>query len=153
MQIKIITIGKVKEKYIAEQISEYKKRISVFAKLEIVELKAESFGDSNKEQAKRKEGDRLLEVLDKENDARLIALDEFGSEYTSKEFSQLICGENRRIVFVIGGTLGFDPRVLERVDEKLALSKMTLLHEMARLLLFEQIYRGIAIEKGKKYHY
>jgi 23S rRNA (pseudouridine1915-N3)-methyltransferase len=151
-RIKILSIGGVKEKYYQEAILEYKKRLSREVKLEIVELLAKSFSDSNMQEIKKQESQRILEYLDKNKDSKIFLLSENGEELDSVSFSKKIFSINEEIIFVIAGSLGFDFNILKGFS-RLSLSKMTFLHEMAKLILVEQIYRALNIEKGKKYHY
>ena len=141
-QIKILAVGKVKESCILEGIHEYLKRMK--GRIEIVEVK-----DSTKE----KEGIEIAGRLEKLDGFLAAALDEHGKEFTSLEFSEFIkANSNRSICFIIGGPDGLDKSILEGVDHTLALSRMTFTHEMARLLLVEQLYRAFSIIEGKKYH-
>jgi len=141
-QIKILAVGKVKENYILEGMHEYLKRMK--GRIEIVEIK-----DSTKE----KESIEITRKLEKLDRFLTAALDEHGKEFTSLEFSEFIkANSNRSICFIIGGPDGLDRSILEGVDHTLALSRMTFTHEMARLLLVEQLYRAFSIIEGKKYH-
>ncbi len=150
--IKIITIGKIKERWIEHGISEYIKRLKPYAKIEIVELKSESFSENQKEKAKQIESIRIEEALNKEKEAQAYFLDEYGENFTSKEFAYKIDKENGKIVFVIAGALGYNREILKNRN-LISLSKMTYTHTLARLILLEQIYRGVCIVKEKDYHY
>lgn len=152
LNIKIITIGKIKDKWIEHGVLEYIKRLSPYAKIEITELKSESFSDNNKQKAMAIESARIEEVLNREKDAIIYFLDEYGDSLTSKEFAYKLDKENGKIVFVIAGALGYNREILKNKN-LLALSKMTFTHTLARLLLLEQIYRSICIVKDKDYHY
>ena len=156
MKIKIYAIGKAKDFYLSG-INEYVKRISPYAKVEIVEVKDESIKEnpSNNEIAKaiEVEGDRVLKLL-KEKEY-LIGLDLNKKEYDSVEFSKFL--ENKltssgSISFVIGGSYGLSPKLKERCNDFLTLSKMTFLHQMTRLILLEQIYRAFKILNNETYH-
>lgn len=142
MLIKIITVGSIKDKNIAAKTAEYEKRLAAFAKIEIVELKD---GDKDKECT------RINDALAKEK-GYIIVLSEDGKNIASHQFSETIAGIDRKIVFVIGGPYGLSDAVKQRADLLLSLSKMTFTHELARLLLTEQIYRAVAIMRGIKYH-
>ena len=143
MQIKLLAVGKVKEGYIIEGIHEYLKRMRN-KRIEIAEVR-----DSTKEE----EGMDILKRLERLDGFLAVALDEHGKELTSLEFSGFIKNNfNKNLCFIIGGSDGLDSSVLERVDHAIALSRMTLTHEMARLLLVEQLYRAFSIIDGKKYH-
>jgi 23S rRNA (pseudouridine1915-N3)-methyltransferase len=152
LNIKIITIGKIKEKWIEHGILEYIKRLSAFARVEITELKSESFSSNNKQKAIAIESARIEEALNKEKDAVIYFLDEFGDNLTSREFAYKLDKENGKIVFVIAGALGYNREILKNKN-LISLSKMTFTHTLARLLLLEQIYRSICIVKDKEYHY
>jgi 23S rRNA (pseudouridine1915-N3)-methyltransferase len=142
MLIKIIAVGKIKDRGLQNKIAELSKWISRYAKLEIVELR-----DSNVEQ----EGDAILKSLGRDK-AFVFTLSEEGREFSSREFSGKLSGIDRKMVFIIGGPFGLSPAVKQRADCLLSLSQMTFTHEMARLFLLEQIYRAIDIAKGGKYH-
>ena len=152
MKIIIITIGKVRESYIKEGILEYTKRLGPFTKLKEIELKAESFSESTKEKAKNIEGKRILKALEKYEKENIFLLDENEKEYSSVEFSHLL-QKNTEIIFVTAGSLGWSDELKNSKYRKISLSKMTFPHEIAHLLLVEQIYRGITIINGKEYHH
>lgn len=142
MLIKIIAVGKIKDRGLQTKITEFTKWISRYAKLEIVELR-----DSNVE----KEGAAILKSLGKDK-AFVFCLSEEGKEFTSNKFSQKLAGIDQKLVFIIGGPFGLDPEVKQRADCLFSLSQMTFTHEMARLFLLEQVYRAIDIARGGKYH-
>jgi len=152
LNIEILTIGSVKEKWIKEGIEQYLKRLSPYARIKIIELKAEAFGSSQKEKAKTIESQKILDFLKNEKDSEIVFLDEYGKNSTSKEFGERLDKTINKVIFVIAGTLGYDREILENKNT-ISLSNMTFTHEMARLVLLEQIYRGICITKGKEYHY
>jgi 23S rRNA (pseudouridine1915-N3)-methyltransferase len=152
MNISIITIGKVKESYIREGILEYVKRLNPYVRIKEVELKPESFTVGSKERTKKIEGEKILNVLERFEKEDIFLLDENSLEYSSKKFSELLDIKNE-IVFVIAGSLGWSDDLRNSNYKKLSLSQMTFPHEIARLLLMEQIYRGVTIIKGKEYHY
>lgn len=155
MNIRIITLGKLKESYWREAEQEYLKRLSAFSKIEIIELKEESFSEKDlPEQIKLKEAEKILKILTK--DDFVITLDEHGSSYSSLEFSSKLNSwivANSNLTFIIGGPLGLDASILSRANAKLSLSKMTFTHQMIRTFLLEQIYRGFMIVNKRKYHY
>lgn len=151
-KIIIVSLGGVKEKFYQLAILEYEKRLSKDIKLEFVELPAKSFSDKNKDLIKKQESQRVLEFLEKNKGSEVFLLAEKGEELDSIEFSQKIFSINEPIIFVVGGALGLDFEVLSDY-KKLSLSKMTFLHEMTKVILLEQIYRALNIEKGKRYHY
>ena len=112
------------------------------------------FNDSNKDKTKKEEGEKILKFLEKKNRAEIFILHEKGSEYDSNSFAKVIKeNEGKEITFVIGGSLGFSEEVLKKYPKQISLSKMTFLHEMAKVILIEQIYRAITILKNKSYHY
>lgn len=151
-KIIILSLGGVKEKFYQLAISEYEKRLSKDIKLEFVELLAKSFLDKNRGLIKKQESQRISGFLEKNKGSEIFILTEKGEELDSVEFSQKIFSVNEPIIFVIGGALGLDFEILADY-KKLSLSKMTFLHEMTKVILLEQIYRAVNIEKGKKYHY
>ena len=141
--IRIIAVGKIKEPFFRQGIEEFVQRIQKYAKLEILEIK-----DSTKEA----EGEKHLRHV---RDNPCIALDAKGKQYLSEEFAALlkkIEQEGKHICFLIGSEKGLPHAVLQRADLVLSLSSMTFLHEMTRLILVEQLYRAITIQKGLKYH-
>lgn len=158
MNITIICVGKIKEKYLKSAIDEYTKRLSRYCKLNIVELADEKTPDnaSEKEELliKDKEGEAILKNI-KEN-MFVIALELKGNMLSSEELSNYIKdlgirGESN-IAFVIGGSLGLSKAVLERANYKLCFSKMTFPHQLFRVMLLEQVYRGFRIISGEPYH-
>lgn len=152
-QVTILAVGKIKEKALADLIAEYLKRIRPYAIVKMAELTAEPFTSSSKKQAKKKEGERMAKFLDQQKDAKIIVLDERGHNFDSFKFADYLEDVNVRMVFIIGGALGFDEEIIGRADKVMALSKLTFTHEMARLLLVEQLYRAATIKHGKEYHY
>ena len=158
MNITLITVGKLKEKYLKQAIDEYSKRLSRYCKLEIIELNDEKTPDnaSEKEEQliKEKEGKQILSKI-KEN-AFVIAMDLGGKNLTSEEFPKFIEQNgvmgNSNIVFLIGGSLGLSDEVKKRANYKLCFSKMTFPHQLFRVMLLEQIYRGFRIMKNEPYH-
>lgn len=153
----IVCVGRLREKYFAGAAEEYLKRLSRFGKMEMIELpdlpEPQNASDAQRAQVMEKEGEMILSRL-KTGD-RVIALCIDGPQYTSENFAKRI-QENEmrggRQVFVIGGSLGLSPAVIQRADEKLSLSQMTFPHQLARVLLLEQIYRACKINAGERYH-
>ncbi len=152
-QITILVIGRIKENTLADLIAEYLKRIKPYAVVKVTELAAEPFASSNKQQAKRKEGERIKKFLDQQKSAWIIVLDERGDNLDSYKLADWLEDAGIPIVFVVGGALGLDEEVIKQADRVMALSKLTFTHEMARLLLVEQLYRAATIKRGKVYHY
>ena len=158
MNITIISVGKLKEKYLKDAIAEYSKRLTRYCKLDIIELQDEKTPDnaSEKEEEliKEKEGKAILSKI-KEN-AFVIAMDLKGKQLTSEEFASFIENQgvigNSNIVFVIGGSLGISQEVIKRANQKICFSKMTFPHQLFRVMLLEQIYRGYRIMKNEPYH-
>ena len=158
MNIKIIGVGKLKEKYLKQGIAEYAKRLGKFCKFEIVEVpdeKApEKLSAAEMEGVKEKEGERILaKIRDKEY---VYALAIEGKERSSEEFAQEIAQlttyGRSDITFVIGGSLGLSPAVLKRAETKISFGRFTLPHQLMRLVLSEQIYRAFMINNGSPYH-
>lgn len=158
MNINIITVGKLKEKYLKLGIDEFKKRLSKYCKLEIIELddeKApENLSDKEMEMIKDKEGKKILGKV--KGNSYVIALAIDGKNLSSEELASTIeslgVRGNSHITFVIGGSLGLSDEVLDRADYKLSFSKMTFPHQLMRLILLEQVYRAFRINKGEPYH-
>lgn len=158
MNISIISVGKLKEKYLKDGIDEYKKRLSRYCSIEIIEVpdeKApENLSQKEEEQIKSKEGLAILKYI-KEN-TYVLALAINGNMLSSEGLSSFIgdLGINgtSNIAFIIGGSLGLSKEVLERANYNLSFSKMTFPHQLMRLILVEQIYRGYRIMQGEPYH-
>ena len=155
MKLQIIVLGKYKEKYWAQAEQEYLKRLSAWFKIEIAEIKEESFGDKDdKEKIKAKEADKILAKIPA--DSFVIALDENGVEFESEKFADKFKNwqeQGQNLVFILGGPLGLHSNILQKASFKLALSKMTFPHQMARVFLLEQLYRAQMINQNRKYHY
>ena len=151
--ITILAVGKIKEKHFAVGIDEYTKRLKPYVNLKVVELAPVSFSNANREKAKNEEGEKIVKYLDKNENKHIVILDEHGLDFTSHRFAEYLQELNKPIVFVIGGALGLSKDVLERADYTLALSQFTFPHELARLVLVEQIYRAATIANNKTYHY
>lgn len=158
MKITVITVGKMKEKYLRDAIAEYTKRLSKYCRLEIIEVADEKTPDAASEtvenQIRQKEGERILKYI--KEDAYVITLEIGGKMLDSVEFSKKIemLGVQGRshIIFVIGGSIGLGKEVLQKSDFGLSFSKMTFPHQLMRVILLEQIYRGYRIMAGEPYH-
>lgn len=158
MNISIITVGKLKEKYLKQGIDEYLKRLSSYAKVEVIEVADEKAPEELSTiemiQVKNKEGDRILAKI--HPDTYVIALAIEGKQKSSEELAdtldKLATYGKSKIAFVIGGSLGLSQDILQRADEKLSFSKMTFPHQLMRLILVEQIYRAYRINRGEPYH-
>ncbi|AUM67195.1 23S rRNA (pseudouridine(1915)-N(3))-methyltransferase RlmH [Brevibacillus sp. 7WMA2] len=158
MQITIITVGKLKEKYLKEGIAEYVKRLSAYCKLNVVEVNdekaPEELSATEMEQVKRKEGERILAHIKQDHYVIALAIEGqmWSSEKLSSEMDKLALHGRSQVAFVIGGSLGLADEVLKRADAKLSFSKMTFPHQLMRLVLVEQIYRAFRISRGEPYH-
>ncbi|WP_342558225.1 23S rRNA (pseudouridine(1915)-N(3))-methyltransferase RlmH [Metasolibacillus sp. FSL K6-0083] len=158
MNITIISVGKLKEKYLKMGIDEYAKRLSSYAKIDFIEVpdeKApEQLSDAEMGLVKKKEGERILSKIQDGTHVIALALD--GKMKTSEEMATdldaLMTYGKSKVAFVIGGSLGLHTDVLKRADEKLCFGKMTLPHQLMKLVLVEQIYRSFRIIKGEPYH-
>ncbi|WP_078414490.1 23S rRNA (pseudouridine(1915)-N(3))-methyltransferase RlmH [Priestia abyssalis] len=158
MNISIVTIGKLKEKYLKQGIDEYLKRLSTYTKVDIIELpdeKApENLSELEMEQVKLKEGERILAKISE--DTHVIALAIEGkmksSEELAKDIDQLATYGKSKIAFVIGGSLGLSKEVMKRANGTLSFSKMTFPHQLMRLILLEQVYRAFRINRNEPYH-
>lgn len=155
MKIKIIALGKIKEKYLKSGIDEFLKRLTPYASVSVVELNPIEIKDENlKDKILLDEGEKILSNI-KPLDF-VITLEIEGQQFSSEDFAQkikdLINNGTQEIVFVIGSSCGIGKNVSTRANLKMSMSKMTFLHEFARLILIEQIYRAFKINKGEKYH-
>ena len=158
MKITLLTVGKIKEKYWREALAEYSKRLSRYCKLEILEVADEKTSEEASkamgEAVLEKEGERLLKLI--KEDAYVITLEIQGKTLTSEAFGekieQLGVTGISHIQFVIGGSIGLSKKVRERSDYALSFSPMTFPHQLMRVVLLEQIYRGFRIVKGEPYH-
>lgn len=158
MKVKIIAIGKLKEKYLKNGIAEYGKRMSRFAKFEIVELADEKTPDNasaaQNQQIMEKEGERILAKISERDYVIVLAIE--GKQLSSAAFSKVIADATLRgysdIVFVIGGSLGLADKVKKRANLRLSFGLLTLPHQLMRLVLSEQIYRAFMIQQGSPYH-
>lgn len=158
MQVTILCVGKIKESFYTDAIREYVKRMSRYAKVDIIEVSDEKTPDRASEaeetEIKRKEGERLLSKM-KEN-MYVVALDLSGAEYDSLTFanhlSDCMLKGKSHIAFVIGGSLGLHSDVLARANEKLSFSKFTFPHQLMRVILLEQLYRANRIMNHEPYH-
>lgn len=148
--ITIITVGKIKEKYIKEGINDYLKRISKYTKVELIELEDESF---DKTKTLKKESEKILKKLNLKS--YIITLEIEGEELSSIELAKLIDKKtslNSNITFIIGGSYGLDDEIKKLSNYKLSFSKMTFPHQLFRLLFLEQIYRSYKIINNEEYH-
>lgn len=158
MNITVIGVGKIKEKYLKLGIDEFSKRLSKYCKLDIVELDDEKAPEklSEKEMimVKDKEGKRILSKIKDNSYVIALAIDgkNLSSEELADKISNLAVRGNSSITFVIGGSLGLSDEVMKRSDYKLSFSKMTFPHQLMRLILLEQVYRAFRINNNEPYH-
>lgn len=158
MKITLITVGKIKEKYLKDAIAEYSKRLSRYCKLEIVEVADEktpdNASDTVEDAIRDKEGERILKYIKK--DAYVITLEIAGKMLTSEEMAEKIkklgVQGTSHIIFIIGGSIGLGREILKRSDYGLSFSKMTFPHQLMRVILLEQIYRSYRIMNHEPYH-
>ena len=153
MRLLLISVGKVRTKEMSTLVGEYEKRAGRYWPLEVVEVREESARSRTAAEVRRKEGERLLEVA---GGALVVACDERGTMYRSEEFAEWLRDERERaardVAFVIGGAYGLSDEVLARAERCMALARWTLPHELARLVLVEQLYRAGTILRGEPYH-
>lgn len=158
MKVTLITVGKIKEKYLKDAIAEYSKRLGRYCKLDIIEVADEKTPDQAsetvEENIRNKEGERILKHI--RDDMYVITLEIGGKMLSSEELAQKIetlgiQGESS-IAFVIGGSIGLGKEVLKRSDFALSFSKMTFPHQLMRVILLEQVYRSYRIINGAPYH-
>ena len=158
MNISVISVGKLKEKYLKLGIEEFSKRLSKYCKLDLIELEdekcPENLSEKDMEIVKNKEGQRILSKI--KNNSYVIALAIDGKNLSSEELadtiSKLAVRGNSHITFTIGGSLGLSDEVLKRADYKLSFSKMTFPHQLMKLILLEQVYRAFRINNNEPYH-
>ena len=158
MKITVITVGKLKEKYLKDAVAEYSKRLSKYCKLEVIETADEKTPDHASEIAETairdKEAERILKAV--KSDAYVVALAIEGAAVTSEQLAEKIDGlgiqGKSHIVFIIGGSIGLGEAVLSRADFLLSFSKMTFPHQLMRVILLEQIYRSFKITAKEPYH-
>jgi len=158
IKVTIVSVGKVKDKYLQLGIDEFKKRLSRFCKLELIEVKDEALSEKASEKdleiVREKEGKLILSKLPE--NAYLIVMDIFGMQLSSEELADKIkrigiYGQSH-VVFVIGGSVGLADEVKKRADLKLSFSKMTFPHQLFKLMLLEQVYRAFKINGNESYH-
>jgi 23S rRNA (pseudouridine1915-N3)-methyltransferase len=154
LQVTILMVGKTREAFIHEGLAFYQKRLQPFLKLSLKSVRAEKEeGKLPPETIKAREGERLRAAIPAKS--YLAALDPQGKEFTSEEFAAWLTTreeDSRPISFLIGGHLGLDGATLAQAHERLALSRLTLTHELSRLVLLEQLYRALTIKTGHPYH-
>ena len=158
MKITLICVGKIKESFYKAAVSEYAKRLGRYCRLEIIELQDEKTpdgaGEALEEQIREREGDRILKCI--KEDACVITLEINGEKSDSIGFAHLInnlaVSGKSHIQFIIGGSLGLSPKVSKAAQKAISFSDMTFPHQLMRVILLEQVYRGFRIMKGEPYH-
>jgi len=158
MNIQLICVGKLKEKYLVQGIAEYSKRLAPYVKFQVSEVPdeqaPEKMSDAELEQVKDREGERILGHI--KQDAHIVALAIDGQLWSSEDLAsqldRLATYGTSNIAFVIGGSNGLSDAVLRRANSKLSFGRMTLPHQLMRLVLVEQIYRAVKINRGEPYH-
>lgn len=155
MKIKIIALGKIKEKFLKDGIDEFSKRLKPYVPLEIIEIQPTEIRDENLiQKALEEEAEKILNIVKKES--YVITLEINGKQLSSEDFAKKIDEINTNgigeLIFVIGSSCGLSSKVSDRADYKLSFSKMTFLHQFARLILIEQIYRAFKILRNETYH-
>lgn len=158
MKLTILTVGKLKEKYLKDAVAEYSKRLSRYCKLEIVEVPDEKVPENAspavEESIRQREGERLMKYI--RSDSYVITLEIGGTMLDSVEFArkieQLGVQGKSHLIFVIGGSIGLGKEIRDRSDYALSFSRMTFPHQLMRVILLEQIYRGFRIAEGAPYH-
>ncbi len=150
MKITILCVGKIKEAYFRDAIAEYKKRLSAYCELSIMEVADEADSDT----AVENEGRRLLEKLPDKAYVTALAIEgkKLDSPGLSARLNDLMVSGHSHFVFIIGGSSGLSPEVMKRADFKLSFSDMTFPHQLMRVILLEQIYRAFKILKNEPYH-
>ncbi|MEY8445643.1 23S rRNA (pseudouridine(1915)-N(3))-methyltransferase RlmH [Enterococcus ratti] len=158
MNIKIVSVGKLKEKYLIQGINEYVKRLQAYTKIERIEVSdekaPENLSKAQMRQVKEKEGERILSKIKEHEYVYALAIEGNNptSEAFAKEIEQLGIQGKSQIVFVIGGSLGLSEAVMKRSDRQISFGNMTYPHQLMRLILAEQIYRAFRINSGAPYH-
>ncbi|MBQ9748210.1 MAG: 23S rRNA (pseudouridine(1915)-N(3))-methyltransferase RlmH [Clostridia bacterium] len=158
LQINILYVGNIKDKFLADAVAEYEKRLSSSCKLKHIELKEEkppeNPNDAEIAAVIRKEGDRLLQALPQRSYKIALCVEgkQISSEELAKKLADIPLMGTSEITFIIGGAFGMDERVKRAADFRLSISKMTFTHRMMRVILIEQIYRALNILGGGSYH-
>lgn len=158
MNISIVTVGKLKEKFLITGINEYVKRLGPYAKVEVIEVNDEKAPEQLSEaemlQVKEKEGERILSKVSQDTYVIALAINGqmWSSEKLASELNNLATYGKSKVAFIIGGSLGLSDAVLKRSNAQLSFSKMTFPHQLMRLILVEQVYRAFKINRGEPYH-
>ena len=153
MKIRIICPGKIRERFLSDGIDEYKKRLSKYCTVEIIEV-PDCPDTMPVDQALAQEGDKILSKISSGD--VLWVMDLHGKEYTSEELSEIMISDLERggstLSIAIGGSNGLSPELVKRADRRICFGKITMTHQMTRMLLLEQLYRGFKIYHNEKYH-
>ncbi len=158
MNINVVSVGKIKEKYLVDGIAEYAKRLSKYCKLTMIEVPDEKAPENLSPQdeiiVKKKEGMKILSKLKENTYLIVLAIDgqQLTSEGFSKKMDKIMLDGVSDISFVIGGSLGLSDEVIQKSDYKLSFSKMTFPHQLMKMVLLEQVYRGFRIRNNEPYH-
>ena len=155
MNVTIICVGKIRENYIAQGIDEFKKRLTPYVSLDIVEIPAYQIKQQADElKARQVEGEKILSLIGKDDFSVALVVKgrELSSEELSSFFSELSKSGTNKINLIIGGATGLDTSVIEKCNYKLSFSKMTFPHQLMRLILLEQVYRAFKIMNNEPYH-
>ena len=158
MNINVVSVGKIKEKYLVDGIAEYAKRLSTYCKLTMIEVPDEKAPENLSPQdeiiVKKKEGMKILSKLKENTYLIVLAIDgqQLTSEGFSKKMDKIMLDGVSDISFVIGGSLGLSDEVIQKSDYKLSFSKMTFPHQLMKMVLLEQVYRGFRIRNNEPYH-
>jgi 23S rRNA (pseudouridine1915-N3)-methyltransferase len=158
MHILIISVGKLKEKYLKMGIEEYLKRMTPYAKVQLVEVNdekaPESLSEAEMDIVKEREGERILQHIKPETHVVALAIEGemWSSEKLASQLDKWATYGKSSVAFIIGGSLGLSTQVLKRSNQQISLSKMTFPHQVVRLILLEQIYRGYRINRNEPYH-
>lgn len=158
LNVKLICVGKMREKFYIDAFEEYRKRLQAYCRLELAEITEQRLSDRPAEKeitaALEREGQEILKSVPA--DAYLVALCVEGKQMPSEGMAELIAARENsgkpKLCFVIGGSFGLSPTVKARADRKLSMSQMTFPHHLARVMLVEQVYRGFKINEGSQYH-
>lgn len=154
MKITLIIVGRTKEKWLIDGENEYKKRLSAFCDLQIIEV-AEEKGGIPEEEIQKREGERILAKI--ASSEFVVLLDDKGKERSSEELAEWLRHirdfKTGAVTLVVGGPYGFSEAVYTRANEQISLSKLTFTHQMVRVILLEQLYRAFSILSGRKYHH
>jgi len=158
LQVKVVAVGKIRERFLVDGIKEYTKRLSTYIRLDMVEIAdepcPERLSPADEDRVKEKEGERILKSIGAQDYVILLDLKgkEFSSTGLSEYLDQLALKGQSSIVFIIGGSLGVSEQVRQRADYHWSFSQLTFPHPLIRLMLLEQIYRAMRISKGEPYH-